>query len=105
MGTEIEHPNDPLIDEDDASRFMKVTSSSKSRLIHIYVLEITPADARARQQEDQIEFFKKIGESKSSSSVVIEEIEEPDWGYRNRLGRRQRLFHKHLQRLFPKHLC
>ncbi|KAG6406722.1 hypothetical protein SASPL_134331 [Salvia splendens] len=54
-----------------------VASSSKSRLVHVYVVEMTPADARARQQEDQIELFKKFMQSKSPSSVVIEEIEEP----------------------------
>ena len=80
VGTQIGHPTDPLMDEDDVSRFMKVASTSKSRLVHVYVLEITPAHARARQQEDQIEFFKKILETKSSSRVVIEEIEEPHLG-------------------------
>ena len=75
-GTQIGHPLDPLYEEDDVSQFMKVASSSKSRLVHVYVVEITAADARARQQEDQLELFKKFMKSQSSSSVAIEEVEE-----------------------------
>lgn len=74
-GTKVGHPLEPLIDEEHLKRFKKLANKLE-RIVHVYVLEITEVEARARKHKDQ-EAYMKDYFSPKSKGVVIEEIDEP----------------------------
>ncbi|KAL1562857.1 hypothetical protein AAHA92_05387 [Salvia divinorum] len=75
-GTTVGHRVRPIVDECRMDEFLSL-AATKGRLMHVYVVEITAALARAKLTED----LKKIHDSLNktqSSNVVIEEIEDPE---------------------------
>ena len=77
MGVDIHGELMPIIDDPHMAAFLEVAATS-TRLVHIYVVEMTAAAALLKKWKEEAEKFLKFVEDRKKSKVVIEEIDEPE---------------------------
>ena len=77
MGVDIHGELMPMTDDPHLAAFLEVAATS-TRLVPIYVVEMTAAAALLKKRREEAEEFLKFVKDRKKSKVVLEEIDEPE---------------------------
>ena len=77
MGVDIGGPLLTIIDDPHMASFLEVAATS-TKLVNIYVVEMTAAAALLKKRKEEAEEFLTFVKACKKSMVVIEEIDEPE---------------------------